>query len=72
MAKSILLTFIEHAEHFCLAQNEHNLQLNICILDLNPFFKWCLRPNHLLDIDKLILLKKSLLFIEKQKITPMF
>ena len=43
MTRSIILTFIEYAEHFRSAQNVHNLQFNILILDLAPFIKFSLR-----------------------------
>ena len=62
----MILTFIEHAENFRWAQNVRNLQLNIFILDLNPFLKWSLRPNNFYKLTKTYFVKKSMLPIENQ------
>ena len=64
MTKLIILKFKEHAEHFRWAQNVHNLEFNILILDLNPFIWGVFAAEPFLEIDKLILRKKSLLLIE--------
>ena len=64
MKNSIILTFKEHAEYFRWAQNVRNLQLNIFILDLNPFFKWYLPPNHFYKLKKTVFVKKSMLLIK--------
>ena len=54
MTKSIIFTFIEHAEHFRWALNLHDLQaqLNIFFTRLETIFA----AEPFLEIDKLILL----------------
>ena len=55
----MVLPFIEHAEHLRWAQNVRNLQLNIFILDFNPFIKGVFVAEQFLEISKILVCSKK-------------